>query len=307
MIAATAKIHPSSIIEDGAAISFASAFYRAIAYGGSVAAAFTQGIAALKLLGTGESDIPQLIARHGVDPASVILFEPPKPVDFAGLRFAFAAPIRNFFRSRTTNLRTLLQGSLLLRVVTDAYNEGRKDIRTSSDQTLIGLVDKFIRELNRESATLDSLSKVLNESVARWSHFFNSSCASKMNKLVEVASAPSDTTKSLLDLCGSMAKEMKRELRKVRREKRREVCMKYISMMAQASEPLFTVQIAYSILTGNAYNELLVALPEEAVEGGDLEPVIWEFCMSDDGPVAGTVEVPKQLLSHSSAAGVQSD
>lgn len=58
-------------IGDRAAIIFAASFYRAIAFGHSVATAFKQGIAALKLEGSTQANIPELIAQPGIDPAEV--------------------------------------------------------------------------------------------------------------------------------------------------------------------------------------------------------------------------------------------
>jgi len=63
-------------IGDGAALVFAASFYRAIAFGHSVETAFKQGVAALKLEGIAQDDIPELIAQAGVDPAEVIVVNP---------------------------------------------------------------------------------------------------------------------------------------------------------------------------------------------------------------------------------------
>lgn len=50
-------------IGDKAARMFASAFYGALGFGRSVEVAFRQGVAALKLEGTSQSDLPDLITR----------------------------------------------------------------------------------------------------------------------------------------------------------------------------------------------------------------------------------------------------
>jgi type I restriction enzyme, R subunit len=60
-------------VSDTAARIFAGAFYRAIAFGKSVANAFRQGQIALRLAGTGEESIPVLLTRHGVNPDSVLI------------------------------------------------------------------------------------------------------------------------------------------------------------------------------------------------------------------------------------------
>lgn len=60
-------------IGDRAALVFAASFYRAIAFGNSVGTAFKQGVAALKLEGIAQDDIPELIAQDGTDPAEVFV------------------------------------------------------------------------------------------------------------------------------------------------------------------------------------------------------------------------------------------
>lgn len=60
-------------ISDEAAAVFAASFYRAIAFGFSVKHAFMQGIAALKLEGLIEDDVPELIARSDIDPSKVFV------------------------------------------------------------------------------------------------------------------------------------------------------------------------------------------------------------------------------------------
>lgn len=63
-------------VGDRAARVFAASFYRAVAFGHSVQTAFEQGIAALKLEGIAEDDIPELIAQDGVDPTEVVVVVP---------------------------------------------------------------------------------------------------------------------------------------------------------------------------------------------------------------------------------------
>lgn len=60
-------------ISDEAASLFAASFYRALAFGYSVRHAFMQGIAALKLEGVAEDDIPELLTRPGVDPTRIFI------------------------------------------------------------------------------------------------------------------------------------------------------------------------------------------------------------------------------------------
>jgi hypothetical protein len=69
-----------STIKDEDAILFAGSFYRALAFGNSVGAAFDQGCSALDLEQVGEGEWPRLVARPGVDPANLFLFAPP-PLD----------------------------------------------------------------------------------------------------------------------------------------------------------------------------------------------------------------------------------
>lgn len=58
-------------IQDAAAIHFATGLYGGIAGGDNIASAFQQGVAALRLMGL--ADRPQLLARPGVDPRTIIL------------------------------------------------------------------------------------------------------------------------------------------------------------------------------------------------------------------------------------------
>lgn len=60
-------------VGDRAAIVFAASFYRALGFGMSVGAAFTQGIVALKLEGIPEHPIPELLTRDGVDASKLTL------------------------------------------------------------------------------------------------------------------------------------------------------------------------------------------------------------------------------------------
>ena len=66
----------SDAISDEAAIVFIASFYRALGFGRSVQNAFDQGLAALGVQGIAESEVPQLLARLGVDPAHVLLVAP---------------------------------------------------------------------------------------------------------------------------------------------------------------------------------------------------------------------------------------
>jgi hypothetical protein len=60
-------------IGDGAAIKFAAALYRALAYGTSVKEAFEQGLVSLRLEGIGEDATPKLVYRKGTNPATIKL------------------------------------------------------------------------------------------------------------------------------------------------------------------------------------------------------------------------------------------
>lgn len=63
-------------ISDGAAITFGASFYRAIAFGQSVQAAYDQASAALALEHFEARECPQLVVRPGVDPAALVLVPP---------------------------------------------------------------------------------------------------------------------------------------------------------------------------------------------------------------------------------------
>jgi hypothetical protein len=67
----------NAAIGDQAAVTFAASFYRAIGFGRSVQEAFDQGRTALLLEGVPEEDIPELLVRRGINPASILLIEHP--------------------------------------------------------------------------------------------------------------------------------------------------------------------------------------------------------------------------------------
>jgi hypothetical protein len=67
-------------ISDAAAITFGAAFYRAVAFGHSVKAAFDQACTALALSHFTERDCPRLVARRDVDPARIVLVPVDPPV-----------------------------------------------------------------------------------------------------------------------------------------------------------------------------------------------------------------------------------
>jgi hypothetical protein len=61
----------SRAIEDDAAVRFAAGFYGALGYGRSVATAFDLGCNEIDLASIAGADIPQLISRPDIDPATV--------------------------------------------------------------------------------------------------------------------------------------------------------------------------------------------------------------------------------------------
>jgi len=63
-------------ISDRAAITFGASFYRAVAFGRSVQAAYDQASAALALEHFEDRECPQLVARPDVDPARLVLVPP---------------------------------------------------------------------------------------------------------------------------------------------------------------------------------------------------------------------------------------
>jgi hypothetical protein len=62
-------------ILDDAAIRFDAAFYRAVAFGHSVRTAYEQAVVALRMEHFGEENTPELVARDGVDPESIVLVD----------------------------------------------------------------------------------------------------------------------------------------------------------------------------------------------------------------------------------------
>jgi hypothetical protein len=280
-------------ISDAGAIIFAAAFYRAIAFGHSIQEAFNQGRAGLKLQGNGEEDIPQLITRPGIDPEKVTLITPPPHIDYSSLNLAFSSPIRLFFSHRMETLRPLLRGSLLLQLTA---NNSEPLQRQPSSKDLLRFMEVFIRHLKTERENLEKLFNAIDDAANRWSPLFPPACTSKLNKLVQVAASILGTTRSLLSLTQDMLKELQRKTRQARDErKRRELVLDELKRLAQSSEPLFTTQIAFTMLIGNSFNEFLAVLPDEAWANSNFEPVIWEFRMGDDQPIAGAVEIPEDL------------
>ena len=63
-------------ISDAAAITFSGSFYRAIAFGHSVQAAYDQARAALALEHFEDRECPQLVTRRGVNPTKIVLAHP---------------------------------------------------------------------------------------------------------------------------------------------------------------------------------------------------------------------------------------
>lgn len=63
-------------IGDMAARVFAAAFYSALCFGRSVEVAFMQGVAALKLEGIPQSDVPDLITRSGLEASQIVPVSP---------------------------------------------------------------------------------------------------------------------------------------------------------------------------------------------------------------------------------------
>ena len=85
-----------SEIGDEAAITFSEYFYSALGYGRSVKEAFDQGIAALMLEGIREEDIPVLVSRTGIDPATVMLVQIEKrPQDLIDAYLVLARELLN--------------------------------------------------------------------------------------------------------------------------------------------------------------------------------------------------------------------
>jgi hypothetical protein len=85
-------------ISDEAAIAFATSFYRAIAFGRSVQAAYDQGCTALALNHVDAAEYPELVTRPGVDPDALILV--PGVLD-VGASGADARPAKEGVRGRT--------------------------------------------------------------------------------------------------------------------------------------------------------------------------------------------------------------
>jgi hypothetical protein len=68
----------AAITDEGASI-FAASFYRAIGFGRSIKAAFDQGVTALLLANSSDTEMPQLLTRSGIDPDTVVLIKTNAP------------------------------------------------------------------------------------------------------------------------------------------------------------------------------------------------------------------------------------
>lgn len=60
-------------VDDGAARTFAAAFYRALGFGHSVQNAFDQGLAAIELEGFDDVEVPEMVIRPGADPSNLVI------------------------------------------------------------------------------------------------------------------------------------------------------------------------------------------------------------------------------------------
>ncbi|HET7463127.1 MAG TPA: CHAT domain-containing protein [Longimicrobium sp.] len=78
-------------LPDEAGILFGASFYRALAFGKSVQAAFQQASALLLMEGFGAEVLPELVAGPGVDPAALVLVSPYATHDPCGHREPRAA------------------------------------------------------------------------------------------------------------------------------------------------------------------------------------------------------------------------
>lgn len=68
-------------IEDQAAINFAWAFYQGLENGESIRTAFDLGVNQIKLEGSCDDDVPQLLVRDGIDPQNIFLTTAGKRAD----------------------------------------------------------------------------------------------------------------------------------------------------------------------------------------------------------------------------------
>jgi TPR repeat protein len=82
-------------ISDEAAIAFGASFYRAIAFGESVQAAYEQACLALDLEHVDDRECPVLVAREDVDPAELVLVSPDDTDSGARVTLETATPPRD--------------------------------------------------------------------------------------------------------------------------------------------------------------------------------------------------------------------
>ena len=75
----------NSEVGDAAAVTFAASFYRALAFGRSVAEAFEQGKVAMMLEGIPEENVPVLLSRAGTNPATIFLIPTTTPSALAAV------------------------------------------------------------------------------------------------------------------------------------------------------------------------------------------------------------------------------
>lgn len=142
-------------IGDDAAITFASSFYRAIAFGHSVKAAFDQASAALALEHVEDSECPVLLARADVDPARLFLVSSTVAQGDAVPSEAPNASPSTPRRGWTTARRWVAAAAAAVTMASGAVIASRDDTPRNSMDPLISSVPKAGAPSAGASATVD--------------------------------------------------------------------------------------------------------------------------------------------------------
>jgi hypothetical protein len=271
-----------SEVGDEAARAFAAAFYRALAYGRTVQEAFEQSRVGMLLETGAGADIPVLRCRSGIDASTYVLFRREVVEDYAALGLAIGSPVRLFFGERSRDLEPLFRSSMMLAVVYQEFASLR-----AAEQLNRRVIEQFygraLKELTLEVERTDALYASLSGARDRWIGVLGAVSASKLAKLLEVVAVLRQSARKIRTFLEGLEPNLSEAGEQP--EAQREV----LRLAAEVSEPLFSVQVSYTILTGRAYNELLESLPSEALAAAHLEPVKWEYQPAEGGPSAGSV------------------
>lgn len=270
-----------SEVGDEAARAFAAAFYQALAYGRTVQAAFEQSRVGMLLETGAGADLPVLRCRSGIDASTYVLFRR-EVGDYAALGLAIGSPVRLFFGGRSKDLEPLLRSSMMLAVVYQEFASLRAAAQLDR-RVIERFYGRVLKELTLEVERTDALYASVSGARDRWIGVLGAVSASKLAKLLEGVAVLGQSARKIRTFLEGLEPNLSEAGEQP--EAQREV----LRLAAEVSEPLFSVQVSYTILTGRAYNELLESLPSETLAAAHLEPVKWEYQPAEGVPSGGSV------------------